>query len=104
MHVSVLFSILALVAYAKDSEKMNKYYERTGKKFLQEIEKKKGIIKLKSGLLVEILKENPSQHAKSPESDDPCDVTYSGTLKDGTEFDSSRTTFRPSQVIAVSTP
>ena len=83
---------------------MFKYSIKFSKNLRSKIEKKNGIIKLKSGLLVEILKENPSQHAKSPESDDPCDVTYSGTLKDGTEFDSSRTTFRPSQVIAVSTP
>ena len=30
---------------------------------------------------------------------DSCDVTYSGTLKDGTKFDSGTTSFAPNQVI-----
>ena len=32
---------------------------------------------------------------------DSCDVTYSGTLKDGRKFDAGTTSFAPNQVIKV---
>jgi len=88
-------------AAKKDADKMANYYKRTGEKFLAEKSKQEGVYVLKSGLLVEILKQNPSEDAKSPRKDDPCDVSYSGTLRDGTPFDASRTSFSPSQVIKV---
>ena len=50
-------------------------------------------------MLVEILKESTKKKAKSPRASDSCKVTYSGTLKDGTPFDSGTTSFAPNQVI-----
>ena len=44
---------------------------------------KAGFFKLKSGMVVEILKESDKSDAKSPKAGDSCEVTYSGTLKDG---------------------
>eukprot|EP01006_Ploeotia_vitrea_P022453 TRINITY_DN54863_c0_g1_i1.p1 TRINITY_DN54863_c0_g1~~TRINITY_DN54863_c0_g1_i1.p1 ORF type:complete len:176 (+),score=42.29 TRINITY_DN54863_c0_g1_i1:29-556(+) len=81
---------------------MDKYYQRVGKKFLAEKEKEEGVQKLPSGMLIKILKEGKGK--KSPKVDDQCDVHYRGTLKDGTEFDSSYkrgepTQFAPNQVI-----
>ena len=58
-----------------------------------------GIYELQSGMLVEILKESTTKKAKSPRASDTCKVTYAGTLKDGTPFDSGTTNFAPNQVI-----
>ena len=52
-----------------------------------------------TGMLVEVLKESDKKNAKSPTLTDTCEVTYSGTLKDGTPFDSGTTSFAPNQVI-----
>lgn len=49
-------------------------------------------------MLVEVLKSG-AENAKSPNVDDACEVTYSGTLKDGSKFDAGTTSFSPSQVI-----
>jgi len=78
---------------------MNSYLKRTGENFLKEIEKKEGIYKLKSGMLVEFLKEGNNPDARSPTKFDTCDVTYKGTLKDGSQFDAGTTSFSPNQVI-----
>jgi FKBP-type peptidyl-prolyl cis-trans isomerase len=59
------------------------------------------VITLKSGMLVEILKEGTNADAKSPKASDSCEVTYSGTFKDGKSFDSGTTSFAPNQVIKV---
>ena len=95
----ILFSSVVPADSAADNDKMNKYLLRTGKKYLDETAKKEGITKLKSGMLVEILKTSDNANAKSPKESDACEVTYSGTLKDGTPFDSGTTTFAPNQVI-----
>lgn len=58
-----------------------------------------GIYELQSGMLVEVLKESDKKKAKSPRASDSCKVTYAGTLKDGTPFDSGTTSFAPNQVI-----
>ena len=68
-------------------------------KFLEETAKKSGVIRLKSGMLVEILKESDKADAKSPNEGDSCEVTYLGTFKDGNKFDGSTTSFAPNQVI-----
>ena len=52
-------------------------------------------------MLVEILKEGDNPSAKSPRVGDTCEVTYKGTLRDGTTFDSGTTSFAPNQVIKV---
>eukprot|EP01034_Spumella_vulgaris_P021728 gene21728-27781_t len=78
---------------------MNSYIKRTGAKFLKEVSTREGIFELKSGMLVEILKSGDKEDAKSPKAGDSCEVTYSGTLKDGSKFDSGTTSFAPNQVI-----
>lgn len=78
---------------------MNSYAKRTGAKFLTEVAQREGIITLKSGMLIEILKSSDKADAKSPELADTCKVTYSGTLKDGSKFDAGTTSFAPNQVI-----
>jgi FKBP-type peptidyl-prolyl cis-trans isomerase len=80
----------------------NSYLKRTGKKYLDGVLKSNPNAKLlKSGMIVEVLKETTIADAKSPKSGDSCEVTYSGTLKDGTKFDSGTTSFAPNQVIKV---
>lgn len=102
----LLLLTLLLVSYhvptiSGESKKgdMNKYYKRTGEKYLKEIEKKDGVIKMKSGMLIEILKSSTETNPKSPTTSDPCEVTYAGTFKDNKPFDSGTTSFAPNQVI-----
>ena len=57
------------------------------------------MITLKSGMLVEILKESTQENGKSPKVGDACEVTYLGTFKDGSRFDGGTTSFAPNQVI-----
>ena len=78
---------------------MANYNKRTGAKYLEEISNKEGIIKLKSGMLVEVLKSSTDPNAKSPTASDACEVTYLGTFKDGSKFDGGTTSFAPNQVI-----
>lgn len=47
-----------------------------------------------------VIKSSDKKNPKSPTSGDACEVTYSGTLRDGTPFDSGTTSFAPNQVIA----
>lgn len=85
---------------AKKKGSLEAYAKRTGAKFLAETSAKSGVFTLKSGMLVEILKSSDNPDAKSPNVGDSCEVTYSGTLKDGTKFDSGTTSFAPNQVIS----
>ena len=99
------FALLLLVLLpdvsmaAKKRANQDKYMQRTGQKFLDETAKKEGIFTLKSGMLVEILHSGTDANAKSPNAGDSCEVTYSGTLKDGSKFDAGTTSFAPNQVI-----
>jgi FKBP-type peptidyl-prolyl cis-trans isomerase FklB len=97
--LSVLVLLILVASSAAGSDRMDKYQKRTGAKYLEEVSKKEGVYKLKSGMLVEILQESTKDDALSPNQSDSCDVTYSGTLKDGTKFDSGTTSFAPNQVI-----
>ena len=94
-----VFTFLSVATAEKKKGDMTAYLKRTGQKFINEVAQREGIIKLKSGMLIEILKSTEDPNAKSPKVSDSCDVTYSGTLKDGTPFDSGRTSFAPNQVI-----
>ena len=94
-----MFACSSFVLADKKKGDMNNYLKRTGAKYLEETAKKEGVIKLKSGMLVEILKVSDKENAKSPTVSDNCEVTYSGTLKDGTKFDAGTTSFAPNQVI-----
>ena len=90
----------ALTIPFPSEEKQKKYMKRTGEKFLAEVARRPNMIRLKSGMLVEVLKESDKgDSAKSPLSDDSCEVTYLGTFKDGNRFDGSTTSFAPNQVI-----
>jgi FKBP-type peptidyl-prolyl cis-trans isomerase FklB len=97
----VAIVVLALTSVVAEKKKgdLASYAKRTGAKYLTEKAKEAGVITLKSGMLVEILKSGDSETAKSPKASDACDVTYSGTLKDGTKFDAGTTSFAPNQVI-----
>jgi FKBP-type peptidyl-prolyl cis-trans isomerase FklB len=100
----VLFAVafvLFLSGASADKKKgdINSYNKRIGAKFLKEVSEREGIFELKSGMLVEILKTSDKEDAKSPKASDSCDVTYSGTLKDGSKFDAGTTSFAPNQVI-----
>ena len=97
MLISLSVFLLALsICSAVD---MTKYSKRTGAKYLTETAAKDGVITLKSGMLIEVLKESTLKEPKSPEAGDSCDVTYAGTFKDGKPFDGGRTSFAPNQVI-----
>eukprot|EP00980_Cylindrotheca_fusiformis_P027928 scaffold22568_cov125-Cylindrotheca_fusiformis.AAC.25 len=88
----IFFLIVAVVAAGTNKE---------GLAFLAKKEKEDGVVKLSSGLMY---KELTKGTGKTPTVDSPCSCHYSGTLIDGTEFDSSYkrgspTTFAPNQVI-----
>merc|ERR1712216_692976 len=86
--VATLLSALAVVT-SQPTDKMAKYYKRTGQKFLDEKSKEEGVHKLPSGMLYRVLKEGKVKGKKtSPNIGDSCEVTYAGKLKDGTPFDS----------------
>jgi len=92
-------AILSPVLADKKKGDMTSYLKRTGAKFLSEVAARPNIIKLKSGMLVEVLKTSDKPNAKSPTASDACKVTYAGTFKDGKQFDAGTTTFAPNQVI-----
>jgi FKBP-type peptidyl-prolyl cis-trans isomerase FklB len=74
-----------------------------GLKFLEENKQKEGVFVLPSGLQYKVLTEGEGQF--HPKPDTQCLCHYSGTLIDGTKFDSSYdrgepTSFAPNQVIA----
>jgi len=76
----LLLAVLLLSSYAcvegasskaSVEEKQKKYAKRTGEKFLAEVARRPGIIRLKSGMLVEVLKESDKgDAAKSPTESD----------------------------------
>jgi FKBP-type peptidyl-prolyl cis-trans isomerase FklB len=97
--IAVLLLCMAAIAFAAD---MEAYHKRVGAKFLAGKEKEDGVFKLPSGMLFKVLQKGSGD--KSPGPNDDCDVHYSGTLKDGTKFDSSYdrgspASFKPTQVI-----
>ena len=74
-----------------------------GKAFLAENGQRTGVVTRPSGLQYEVLSSGPPD-GKSPERASPCVCHYTGTLLDGTVFDSSvqrgtPATFAPNQVI-----
>lgn len=94
-----MIALIIVIAMGAKDDKHANYHKRTGAKYLAETAQKEGVIELKSGMLVEILKTSSNPDAKSPTPSDPCEVTYKGTLKDGTKFDAGTTSFAPNQVI-----
>jgi len=93
-------ALICLTSVDGKKADMDSYNKRTGAKYLAVKAENEGVIVLKSGMLVEVIKESSLKAPKSPTKGDACDVTYSGTFKDGTPFDSGRTQFAPNQVIS----
>merc|ERR1719168_306215 len=89
----IQFLLLLALALASNPE---------GLKFLEENKSKEGVVELPSGLQYKVLRAGDGD--SHPTKDSPCECHYSGTLIDGTKFDSSYdrgapTTFAPNQVI-----
>ncbi|HHB80081.1 MAG TPA: FKBP-type peptidyl-prolyl cis-trans isomerase [Saprospiraceae bacterium] len=71
---------------AKESKSANAGVLEEGEKFLAENKKAKGVVTTDSGLQYEVLKEGSGA---SPKATDKVTVHYTGSLLDGTKFDSS---------------
>jgi FKBP-type peptidyl-prolyl cis-trans isomerase FklB len=71
---------------ACSAEEMSKN-EKIGNEFLAANKQKEGVIELPSGLQYKVIKEGTGE---SPDDNDMVEVHYTGTLIDGTVFDSSR--------------
>lgn len=69
-----------------EASKMAEVNEREGKEYLKKNGKRPEVKTLPSGLQYEVLKEGTGI---SPEAKDQVEVHYTGTLLDGTKFDSS---------------
>lgn len=96
MQFVFLITIVALALLAVAADKLSN--KVLGAKYLADKATQPGVIALKSGMLVEIIKSGDNANAKSPNAKDACEVTYSGTLMDGKKFDAGTTSFAPNQV------
>lgn len=90
-----------IAAREAESNAMAEKNKAEGDAFLAENGKKEGVVTLESGLQYKILEEG---EGASPTAEDTVEVHYTGTLIDGTEFDSSHrrgvpATFGVNQVI-----
>ena len=72
------------------------YDQAAASAWLKAKETEAGVHKLPSGLLFKVLRKGDVENGKSPNVGDQCSVHYTGTLYDGTKFDSSRDRGRPS--------
>lgn len=103
--VIIALCVLATLAAAAGDNKMEAYHKRAGAKFMAEVAARKNVYTLPSGLLFEVVQSaDAATNPKSPTLNDECSVHYSGTLRDGTKFDSSidrgsPATFSPAQVV-----
>lgn len=83
---------------AKMMEKQAKEAEtnkKEGEEFLAKNAKEEGVVTLPSGLQYKVIKEG---NGPLPKSTDTVNVRYTGTLVDGTQFDTSGETTRPFQL------
>ncbi|CBH16798.1 FKBP-type peptidyl-prolyl cis-trans isomerase,putative [Trypanosoma brucei gambiense DAL972] len=69
-------------------ERIDRYRKRVARSFLLKMAEEPGAMTLPSGVVVHVL--NRGGGGRSAAVDDECTVHYTGTLKDGTVFDSSR--------------
>ena len=81
-------------AAAKKAADESKANLEKGQKFLEENAKKKGVVTTSSGLQYEVLSEGKGE---KPKASDIVKVHYTGTLIDGTKFDSSRDRNEPAE-------
>ncbi|RNF04863.1 macrophage infectivity potentiator, precursor [Trypanosoma rangeli] len=82
--------------------RLNNYRKRVGRAFIKEKAAQAGAVTLPSGLVFRRIARGSGKRAAA--ADDECEVHYTGKLRDGTVFDSSRErgrpiSFRPSGVI-----
>lgn len=75
-------------AMNKQKAEMAQANTAKGEAYLAEVAKKEGVMKTESGILYEVLTPGPADAAK-PTADKTVKVHYTGTLIDGTKFDSS---------------
>lgn len=99
--VAVAVAVAVLAAPGVSGVDYTKYNKRTSAKWLSEVEAEDGVTKLPSGTLYRVLHEGAG---KKPSRSDRVEVHYTGKLRDGTTFDSSRdrgqtSTFGVGQVI-----
>lgn len=108
MSLLTLLMILALFVFGMPQPRGNRPNKEQAKrkwdagKYIHEKSIQKGVIRLKSGLLVEIIKgaeESKIKKPKSPLISSKTKVTYTGTFTDGSSFDSGTLSFAPNQVI-----
>ncbi|HCO68200.1 MAG TPA: hypothetical protein DIT04_10665 [Dysgonomonas sp.] len=85
-------------AKKQEEEAKAQYAEKIaeGEKFLEENKTKEGVVVLPIGLQYKILKEGKGE---KPKAADKVNVTYRGTLIDGSEFETATTSFGVGQVI-----
>ena len=87
--------------YKTDARILAQKFQEKQNEFLQTAEKEKGVKKLDNGALIKLLRNGKG---KAPKADSRVKVHYTGTLIDGTKFDSSydrgeAASFQLSQVI-----
>jgi FKBP-type peptidyl-prolyl cis-trans isomerase FklB len=110
MKLLTLLMMLALFAFGMSQPRGNRNVPNKEQakrkwdagKYIHEKSTQEGVIRLKSGLLVEIIKsaeDSQNKNPKSPLISSKTKVTYSGTFTDGRSFDSGTLSFAPNQVI-----
>ena len=73
--------------YQEDARLISKRREAAQQEYLENFKKEKGVKVLDNGAMIKLSKPG---HGKSPKTDGAATVHYTGTLIDGTQFDSSR--------------
>lgn len=73
--------------YEEDAEKIMARHQAEQEEFLESFQKEKGVKKLENGALIKLSR---AGSGKAPKADSVVTVHYTGTLLDGTKFDSSR--------------
>ena len=73
--------------YKDDAKTISVKYEAEQKKYLADFQKEKGVKTLDNGAMIKLSR---AGKGKNPKADSTVKVHYTGTLIDGTKFDSSR--------------
>lgn len=73
--------------YREDAQAIHAKREATQKEYLTNFQKEKGVKTLDNGAMIKLSR---SGKGKNPKADSTVEVHYTGTLIDGTKFDSSR--------------
>lgn len=85
-NVMMIFNQRVMEKREADAKAQSAVAKEKGKKFLDENSKKEGVVVLPSGLQYKVLVKGDGP---SPKPEDKVSVHYTGTLIDGTKFDSS---------------